>query len=176
MESDEEVRQHKLNELAAIIFRSASSIYRQVEGNLENHKIEMSNIIEFAAELACYVLHLFDRSLAGVTEKDCKNALMDKLCLAACRAQHGLLREIGLDVSEEEVEQIFGTMYTTRQLEYGDFNDDWYAQVSLRFGRNGCEALNIPFEKTGYSTIQFATLAPEVFKGLLPIVLELAND
>src|SRR5207249_159325 len=142
---------------------------RSITSKLDNYQLDPLNLPEYAAEFACYILHFLDRNLMLTAENDRKDALMTALWSAACREEQKLFAAIGINLTEDKVLELFGARYNTRSDEYGNIKEDWFAKISLRFGQKCCEVLKIPFENSGYLTVHFATQAPEVYKGLLPI-------
>lgn len=175
MESADDAHRIAITALATDILVAGVAVYDAIRKELENPKIDEVDYMDFGAEFMCYILHLFDRNLSSVTDEDSRSSLMDALCLAACREQHRFLEESGFQVSQEQVRGVLGTLYTTRQVEYGGFKEDWFAKVALRFGENVCAAVEIPADKRGRVTLFCTQLGPEILKELLPALRKLAR-
>lgn len=157
-----------VEEVARAILSAPPALYKALEENLGGHRIETDWFIEFASEVCCYILHVLDRTLSDIASPHARMELMDGLVLAISREHRVVLDTLGFEVTDDQVMAIFGEMYTTRQLEYGDLREDWFAQVAVSFGRHAADALEVPEQAPAEVALTASLLAPAVFKDLLP--------
>lgn len=135
---------HAVEEAARKILSAAHALYKALEKNLGGHKIEAEGFIEFASEVCCYILHVLDRTLSDTASPRARMELMDELVVAISRGHRIVLHSLEFEVTDDQVMAIFGKMYTTRQLEYGNLGEDWFAKVAVRFGQHAADALEVP--------------------------------
>jgi len=176
MESANDAHHTAITEVATYILSAGCAAYGMIrEKLLEKSTIDPLDYLEFGAEFMCYILHLFDRNLSGVTDGDTRSLLIDDLCVATCREHYKLLEKGGYEASQEQFHEVLRKLYTKRQIEYGSFERDWPEQVAVHFGENVCEELEIPEDKRD-RLVQFcADLAPVMFDELSPNLFKLVR-
>lgn len=166
-------RVYKVSETAKAILSAGPALVREVQKLFGDREIRPEWFVEFTNEIACYVLHLHDRTLsdmerAGVLRD--RAQLMNDLIVAICQMQHSYLTGSGYKITLDDVMGAFIAMYNERQLEYGVIKEDWFARVSLRFGQHAADALEASQEKRATLALHCALLVPDVFKDLIPFL------
>lgn len=203
---------------AGSILSGGSALNNAVKERLGDREIKAECFLLFNAEVACYVLHMLDRTLAKPAFASSRAKIMDSLVLTLGDAITFILEEMGYtQVREQELakgieaetfmarmdEQLkqvalktrqqlplktgeplsgflalvvngFIEMCNERQLEYGALKnrESWFGDIALRFGKHAGEALEVD---DAAIWLHWALLAPEVFTGLLPSLLSLAE-
>ena len=103
MESANDAHHTAITEVATYILSAGCAAYGMIrEKLLEKSTIDPLDYLEFGAEFMCYILHLFDRNLSGVTDGDTRSLLIDDLCVATCREHYKLLEKGGYEASQEQ--------------------------------------------------------------------------
>lgn len=156
---------------AGAIWSAGPVLFKLVAEELGARKIKTEGFLLFNGEVACYVLHLLDRTLSTAVSASSKTRIMNHLVLALCDGLHSVLDEMGYDAEFDKVVIVFTEMRNNRQLEYGALKEGWFESVSLRFSLHAAEAFREAFEASNdENPIAWlcALRAPELFSELIP--------
>ena len=162
--------EYKAAEAAKAVLSGAPALFKAIQKRLGNRKIQTEWFVEFAMELTCYVLHLLDRTLSDLDRTvsvPVRDKVMTDLKTAICNEHHSILKEIGYEITIDDVWEAFSYMYNERQPDYGSFKEDWFVQTTLRFGQHAAEALEATQGERAVLALHCALLAPAVFMDLM---------
>jgi hypothetical protein len=156
---------------AAAIWSAGPVLFKFVARELGVRKIKTEGFLLFNGEVACYVLHLLDRTLSTTVSASSKARITNHLVLALCDGLHFVAHEVGHDAEFDAVLDEFTEMYNERQLEYGALKEGWFESVSLRFSLHAADAFRGALETSNdQDPIAWlcALRAPELFSELIP--------
>lgn len=156
---------------AAAIWSAGPVLFKLVAEELRVRQIHPEGFLLFNSEVACYVLHLLDRTLSTAVSTSSKATIMNHLVMALCDGLHFVLADMGYEAEFDKVVIVFTEMYNNRQLEYGALKEGWFESVSVRFSLRAAEAFREALETSGDErpiVWLCALRAPELFSELIP--------